>query len=218
MPTHYEILGVAKTASLDEIRNAYRNLARRLHPDLNPGDAEKEARFKEISGAYTVLSDERQRARYDHDLGRPAPRPGPQYQPPPYEPFAQERGRATRASYFWQYGERKRRERAERAREHQAQWGPWGQAQPPWGQAPPPPPPDGAPQPGETPENPQVFYTVGNPFEDPSSFTVAPPIDMGKPVKLVNSPFPQPGQAVPIVPHPQFGPIPGYFVVNRRPV
>jgi DnaJ-class molecular chaperone len=190
MASHYEILGVSKTASLDEIRNAYRKLARELHPDLNPGQPEKEARFKEISNAYGVLSDERQRARYDHELSRPFPRP--QWRPPPQEASvpAEERGRATRASFFWQYGERKRKEREQQA----------GRQAPPWMQ--------GSPT---SQENPQVFYTMGNPFEDPSSFTIAPPFDMGKPLKVVQPPNPQPGQSVPVMPHPQFGPIPGFF-------
>ena len=61
----YEILGVAKTASQDEIKKAYRKLARQYHPDRNPGDKEAEARFKEIQTAYDVLSDPDKRKQYD---------------------------------------------------------------------------------------------------------------------------------------------------------
>ena len=61
----YSVLGVSRSASQDEIRNTYRKLARKLHPDVNPGDADAERRFKEISAAYTVLSDEEKRGLYD---------------------------------------------------------------------------------------------------------------------------------------------------------
>ncbi len=61
----YEVLGVKKDASEDEIRAAYRKLAKRYHPDLNPGNKEAEARFKEISGANDILSDKDKRARFD---------------------------------------------------------------------------------------------------------------------------------------------------------
>ncbi len=62
---YYEVLGIAKGASADEIKKAYRKLARKHHPDVNPGDKEAEDRFKEISEAYAVLSDEQKRAEYD---------------------------------------------------------------------------------------------------------------------------------------------------------
>ncbi len=61
----YDTLGVAKTATADEIRKAYRKLARKHHPDVNPGDAKAEAQFKKISAAYDVLSDEKKRKAYD---------------------------------------------------------------------------------------------------------------------------------------------------------
>jgi molecular chaperone DnaJ len=62
---YYKTLGVAKGATADEIKKSYRKLARKYHPDANEGDAKAEARFKEISEAYTVLSDEKRRKEYD---------------------------------------------------------------------------------------------------------------------------------------------------------
>ncbi len=62
---YYELLGVARNASADEIKKAYRQLAIRYHPDKNPGNKEAEEKFKEISTAYAVLSDTEKRAKYD---------------------------------------------------------------------------------------------------------------------------------------------------------
>jgi molecular chaperone DnaJ len=62
---YYEILGIARTAGADEIKKAYRKLALQHHPDRNPDDASAEAKFKEASEAYSVLSDANQRATYD---------------------------------------------------------------------------------------------------------------------------------------------------------
>ncbi len=62
---YYAALGVAKDADAATIKKAYRKLARDLHPDKNPGNAQAEARFKEVSEAYDVLSDTKRRAEYD---------------------------------------------------------------------------------------------------------------------------------------------------------
>src|SRR5947208_2266526 len=62
---YYEVLGVKRDASEDEIKKAYRKLARQYHPDRNPGDKQAEANFKEVQEAYDVLSDKPRRERYD---------------------------------------------------------------------------------------------------------------------------------------------------------
>src|ERR1700680_3758781 len=62
---YYEVLGVKREASEDEIKKAYRKLARQYHPDRNPGDKQAEGRFKEVQDAYDVLSDKQKREQYD---------------------------------------------------------------------------------------------------------------------------------------------------------
>ena len=70
---YYETLGIKRDASAEEIKSAYRRLAKKVHPDVNPGDKQAEEKFKELSEAYAVLSDDKRRAQYDRfghvDLG-----------------------------------------------------------------------------------------------------------------------------------------------------
>ena len=62
---YYEVLGVSRTATADDIKKAYRKLARKYHPDVNPGDKSAEEQFKQVGEAYAVLSDPEKRQRYD---------------------------------------------------------------------------------------------------------------------------------------------------------
>src|SRR5512143_3380221 len=104
---YYSTLGVAKTATEKEIKQAFRKLARKHHPDVNPGDKAAEAKFKEINEAYEVLGDPAKRKRYD-ELG-PNWRAGAEFRPPPgWESFG--RGRASArggpggGAYEFQFG------------------------------------------------------------------------------------------------------------------
>ncbi len=72
---YYEVLGVSKDADDASIKKAYRSLAKKYHPDMNPGDAEAEAKFKEVNEAYAVLSDSEKKAQYDQ-FGHAAFEPG----------------------------------------------------------------------------------------------------------------------------------------------
>jgi DnaJ-class molecular chaperone len=81
---YYEVLGVARDATPDAIKKAYRNLARKYHPDVNPGDKKAEAKFKEAQAAYDILSDAQKRSMYDQfgrapfeGMAAAGPRTGP---------------------------------------------------------------------------------------------------------------------------------------------
>src|SRR5215831_1908112 len=78
---YYEVLGVTRTATADDIKKAYRKLARKYHPDVNPGDKSAEEKFKQIGEAYAVLSDPEKRQRYDQ-LGENW-KAGADFTPPP---------------------------------------------------------------------------------------------------------------------------------------
>jgi DnaJ-class molecular chaperone len=78
---YYEVLGVPRTATADDIKKAYRKLARKYHPDVNPGDSSAEEKFKQIGEAYDVLSDPEKRQRYDQ-LGENW-KAGADFTPPP---------------------------------------------------------------------------------------------------------------------------------------
>src|SRR5215216_840211 len=78
---YYETLGVSRDASPDDIRKAYRKLARKYHPDLNPGDKSAEERFRKVQEAYDVLGDSKKRPMYDQygfysENGYPGAGPG----------------------------------------------------------------------------------------------------------------------------------------------
>src|ERR1700758_4024519 len=76
-PDYYKTLGVDKKASAEDIKKAYRKLARKYHPDRNPDDKDAEARFKEVSQAHDVLSDPEKRKQYDSGTGPFATGAGP---------------------------------------------------------------------------------------------------------------------------------------------
>jgi DnaJ-class molecular chaperone len=91
--TPYDVLGVKRDASPDDIRKAYRKLAKQLHPDLNPGKPEAEARFKTVTAAYDLLSDADKRARYDRGEIDESGAERPQYS---YRPHAE-------GAHGWKY-------------------------------------------------------------------------------------------------------------------
>jgi hypothetical protein len=94
---HYDTLGISRTASVDEIRRAYRKLARQCHPDLNPGDKAAEERFKNVREAYDVLRDPKARRKYDEAHSYPA-RAAEPHPTPDFHPFEYERWREVEAA------------------------------------------------------------------------------------------------------------------------
>lgn len=80
-PDYYEVLGVKKNASEDEIRRAFRKKAILFHPDRNPGSKSAEAKFREVTQAYDIISDSVKRKKYDQEMAAPPP-------PPPNYPVA----------------------------------------------------------------------------------------------------------------------------------
>ena len=101
---YYRILGVERTATAAELKRAYRKLARKFHPDLNPGDKSAEAKFKEIQEAYSVLSDPKKKSHYDQFgfVGEsPPPGPGQGATSPGFEGFGfSDAGSSTFADFF----------------------------------------------------------------------------------------------------------------------
>ncbi len=94
---YYTVLGVSKTATPEEIKRTYRKLARKYHPDLNPGDKDAEAKFKNLNEANEVLSDPEKRQKYDQ-FGQHWNQPGYTEAPPP-------RGNNTGTVDFDQYSD-----------------------------------------------------------------------------------------------------------------
>lgn len=94
---HYESLGVSGSASSEDIRKAYRSLARKYHPDTNPGDPQAEERFKEIQRAYEILSDPRKRRAYD------GPRPPRATNFPPRNPKKNRSRAEGPGKYGWEW-------------------------------------------------------------------------------------------------------------------
>lgn len=98
---YYEILGVKRNASQDEIKKAHRKLVRQHHPDVNQNNPQAAERFKEVQEAYDVLSDETKKANYDQ-FGHAGPRQGPGPGADPFEAFRRGQGAGPRRQHTWQ--------------------------------------------------------------------------------------------------------------------
>lgn len=189
----YAALGVDKTATLEEIRSAYHQLALKHHPDRNQGSTESEDRFRAISSAYNVLSDDRQRRQYDREMARPAPRPAPggSYTAPApqgEEGWSQARKyEAVKNSYFYKQGERRRAQNEQHT-----------------------PSPSMGPSMGSNP-----VFSFSAPDDLPGTGIQAP-IELGVQVPIVMRRVPGLGGWVRVVEGP-FGTLPG-FGVFRRPL
>ncbi len=109
---YYEVLGVKRDASADDLKKAFRHLARKYHPDLNKGSKEAEEKFKEINEAYQVLSDPQKKAQYDQ-VGHAEFKPGDfaGYRPPSYEDLFRDSGLGDIFNAF-SGGSRRTRQRA----------------------------------------------------------------------------------------------------------
>ncbi len=106
MSDPYERLGVARTASQKEIQNAYRKLAKKLHPDLNPGDKDAEEKFKTISAAYALLHDEETRAKFDRgEIDETGAQKPPRNYYRDYAGTGETAGRYDNASAFSDFGD-----------------------------------------------------------------------------------------------------------------
>jgi len=93
----YAVLGVRPTATIDDIRKAYRVIALRCHPDRKPGDKKAEAEFKRASAAYDILADEKKRGEYDAYRACPIPNPPPRAKPAQAPPHPRSGGNAKRS-------------------------------------------------------------------------------------------------------------------------
>jgi curved DNA-binding protein CbpA len=128
----YALLGVEKNADLAAIKKAYRKLALKHHPDRNGGSKESEETFREITAAYSILSDEKLRRAYDLQKARPAPQaaPGGAYTAPApqgNDGWAEVRKKyeAVKNSYFWRASERRRAQNEQRTRHSAASLSSW---------------------------------------------------------------------------------------------
>lgn len=187
----YAVLGVEPAADLATIRKAYHKLALKHHPDRNKGSKESEELFREISAAYSILSDEKLRKVYDLRRSRPAPQqaPGGAYTAPAPEgndgwADVTRKYEAVKNSYFWKASERRRSQNEQRSRRS-------------------------APGMGAR----SIFDL--SPMEDVPGQGIQAPWDAGVPVKIVGQNAPTLGESIRIV-NPM-GPIPQFSMWRKKP-